>query len=187
MAREQRERLETAEEELAEVRRKMDRLWHVVESSDLEISDILPSLREHKERQKKLETSAEAARAALAERREVLDDVDTITAYARDMREYLRKSDLTQSRAFIRSFVKEIDVAPGRAVIRYSIPMPEDSRIPDVDTEELALNGPVLSTIHYGGPGWTRTIDLGLIRGVVKNQPNSGRFRYKRQVRCLLF
>ena len=77
--------------------------------------------------------------------------MDTITAYAQDMREYLRKSDLTQSRAFIRSFVKEIDVAPGRAVIRYSIPMPEDSRIPDADTEELALKEPVLSTIHYGG------------------------------------
>ena len=73
IAREQRERLETAEAELAEVRRKMDRLWHVVESSDLEINDILPRLREHKERQEKLEKAAEDARAALAERREVLD------------------------------------------------------------------------------------------------------------------
>ena len=164
VAREQRERLETAEAELDEVRRKMDRLWHVVESSDLEINDILPRLREHKERQEKLEKAAEEARASLAERREVLDDVDTITAYAQEMREYLRKSDLTQSRAFIKSFLKEIDVAPGKAVIRYSIPMPEDSRIPEGDTEEVALKGPVLSTIHYGGPGWTRTIDLGLIR-----------------------
>ena len=151
VAREQRERLETAEAELAEVRRKTDRLWHVVESSDLEINDILPRLREHQERQEKLEKAAEDARAALADRREVLDDVDTITAYAKEMREYLKKSDLTQSRAFIKSFLKEIDVAPGRAVIRYSIPMPEDSRIPEGDTEELALNGPVLSTIHYGG------------------------------------
>jgi hypothetical protein len=33
MAREQRERLETAEEELAEARRKMDRLWHVVKAA----------------------------------------------------------------------------------------------------------------------------------------------------------
>ena len=65
--------------------------------------DILPRLREHKERQEKLETAVEDARAALAERREVLDDVGAITAYAQDMREYLRKSDLTQSRAFIRS------------------------------------------------------------------------------------
>ena len=151
VAREQRERLETVEAELAEVRRKMDRLWHAVESTDLEINDILPRLREHKERQEKLEVAAEEARALLAERREVLDDVDTITAYAREMREFLLKSDLTESRAFIRSFVKEIDVAPGRAVIRYSIPMPDDSRIPGKDMEEVALAAPVLSTVHCGG------------------------------------
>ena len=89
VAREQRERLETVEAELAEVRRKMDRLWHTVESTDLEINDILPRLREHKGSQEKLEVAADEARALLAERREVLDDVDTITAYARDMRDFL--------------------------------------------------------------------------------------------------
>ena len=151
VAREQRERLETVEAELAEVRRKMDRLWHAVESTDLEINDILPRLREHKERQEKLEIAAGEARALLSERREVLDDVDTITAYAHEMRDFLLKSDLTESRAFVRSFVKEIDVAPGSAVIRYSIPMPEDSRIPGRDVEEIALVEPVLSTVHYGG------------------------------------
>ncbi len=164
VAREQREQRERLETELIEVRRKMDRLWHTVESTDLEINDILPRLSKHKERQEKLKIATEEARMALAERREVLDVVDTITAYAQDMRESLLKSDLTESRAFIKSFVKEIDVAPGRAVIRYSIPLPEDSRIPGRDTEEVALTSPVLSTVHYGGPGWTRTNDLGLIR-----------------------
>ena len=66
---------------------------------------------------------------AAVERRVVLDDVDTITAYAKAMREFLRTSELTESRTFIRSFVKEVAVAPGTAVIRYSIPMPRDSRI----------------------------------------------------------
>ena len=162
VAREQREKLETVEAELAEIRGKMDRLWHAVESTDLEINDILPRLREHKERQEKLEVAAGDARMALAERREVLDDVDTITAYAQDMREFLLKSDLTESRAFIKSFVKEIDVAPGRAVVRYSIPMPEDSRIPGKDVEEIALAAPVLSTVHYGGDRGARTPNLGI-------------------------
>ena len=157
MAREQRERLETLEAELAEVRRKMDRLWHAVENTDLEINDILPRLRKHKEQEEKLEIAAEETRALLYERRKVLDDMDTIAAYAQDMRDFLLKSDLTESRAFIRSFVKEIDVAPGRAVIRYSIPMPDDSRIPGRDVEELALRVPVLSNLHYGGPDWTKS------------------------------
>ena len=98
VAREQRERMDMVEAELAEVRRKMDRLWHAVESTDLEINDILPRIREHKERQEKLEIAAEEARALLSERRVVLDDVDTITAYAQDMRDFLLKSNLTESR-----------------------------------------------------------------------------------------
>ena len=151
VAREQQERLDMVEAELAEVRRRLDRLWQAVETTDLEINDILPRIREHKERQEKLELAAEEARALLTERREVLGDMETITAYTQDMRDFLLKSDLTESRAFIKSFVKEIEVAPGRAVIRYSIPMPEDSRIPGRDTEEVALTSPVLSTVHCGG------------------------------------
>ena len=157
MAREQRQRLETAEEELAEVRRKMDRLWYVVESSDLEINDILPRIREHRERQEKLEEAAAAARAILAERREVLDDVKTIAAYAIDMRDFLVESELTERRAFIESFVKEIVVQPGGAVVRYTIPMPEDSPIGGMDAEEVALHSSVLSTVQFGGPDWTKS------------------------------
>ena len=159
VAREQRERLETVEGELAEVRRKMDRLWHAVESTDLEINDILPRLREHKERQEKLDASAEEARAMLTERRVVLDDVQTITAYAQDLSEFLKTSELTERRALIESFVKEIVVSPGSAVVRYTIPVPEDSPIEGRDAEEVALHGPVLSTVKSGGAGGVRDFD----------------------------
>ena len=36
-----------------------------METTDLEINDILPLIREHKERQEKLETAADEARAIL--------------------------------------------------------------------------------------------------------------------------
>ena len=80
-----------------------------------------------------------------------LDKVETITTFAQDMSEYLRTSELTESRAFIRSFVKEIEVRPGRAVIHYTIPTPEDSLIGGGDAAEVALNGGVMSTVHVGG------------------------------------
>ena len=119
VAYEQREKVEAINEELNEIRRRLDRLWHAVESTDLQINDILPRLREHKECQEKL-----------AARMTGLGDEDTIAAYVKEMSEFLKTSELTESRHFIKSFVKEIDVAPGRAVIRYSIPLPDDSRIP---------------------------------------------------------
>ena len=56
---------------------------------------------------------AAAARAILGQRRKVLDDVNTIAAYAQDMNQFLQESELTERRAFIESFVKEIVVMVG--------------------------------------------------------------------------
>ena len=161
IAREQRQRLETVESELLDVKRRLERLYDLAETTDLDIEDFKPRIRDHRDRQEKLEATAEEARAMLSQRRVVLDDVETIAAYCQDLSRYLNQSELTERRAFIESFVKEIVVQPGNAVVRYSIPMPEDSPIGGRDTEEVALDAPVLSTVKLGGPGWTRTNDLG--------------------------
>ena len=153
VTREQRKRLETIEDELEEVKRKLGRIWHFIETSDA--SD---RIREHRERQERLEYFAEQAGAVLAQRRKVLDDVNTIAAYAKDMKDFLKESELTDRRAFIQSFIKEIVVVPGDALLRYTVPMPDDSSIPGRAAEKVALNGSVLSTLPDGGAGGTRTI-----------------------------
>ena len=127
VAGEQRQNLETIEEELEEVRRWLDRLYRAIETTDLDISDITPRIKEHRERRERLEIAAEKARVLLSERRVILNEVDTITAFARDMSDYLVKSSLTESRAFIKSFIKEIAVAPGKATIRYTIPISQST------------------------------------------------------------
>ena len=81
--------------------------------------------------------------------------METITAYAQDLSGFLNESELTERRAFIESFVKEIVVMPGNAVVRYTIPMPDHSPIPGRNDEEMALHSPILSTVKYGGPGRT--------------------------------
>ena len=62
-----------------------------------------------------------------------------------------RQRELTERRAFIETFVKEIVVMPGDALLRYTIPMPDDSQIPGRNAEEMALNGSVLSTVKMVG------------------------------------
>ena len=153
----QRKRLETIESELADVRRRLDKLYNIVETTDMDINDFKPRIRGLRERQERLEDSAEHVRAILAQRRTVLDDVKTITAYAQDMSKFLKNSELTERRAFIETFVKEIEVLPDNAVVRYTVPMPDDSLIPGKKAEEMALNGSVLSTVHIGGEAGTRT------------------------------
>ena len=148
VASEQRKRLETIEDELEDVKRKLGRIWHFVETTDIDMADASDRIKEHRERQERLEDAAADARAILSQRRAVLDDVNTIAAYAQDMSEFLNESELTERRAFIETFVKEIVVTPGDALLRYTIPMPDDSPIPGRNAEEMALNGSVLSTVY---------------------------------------
>ena len=164
LAHEQRERLENIEEELEDVKRRLGRIWNLIETTDADMADAWDRIKEHRERKEKLEVAAQEARELLAERRQFLDSADTIATFAADMSEFLKTSELTQTKAFVHSFVKEIEVRPGRAAIVYSIPTPEDSPMGGADAAEIALNGGVMNSVCHGGPSWTRTTDLSLIR-----------------------
>ena len=136
IAQDQRERLRIIEDELEDVKRRLGRIWNVIETSDVEMADASDRIKEHRERKERLEDAAADARAILSERRAHLDDVKTISAYAKDMRDFLNESELTERRAFIESFVKEIIVMPGDALMRYTIPISQSTQ-----KTELFLGG----------------------------------------------
>ena len=58
VAREQRKRLETIEDELEDVKRKLGRIWHFVETTDIGMADASARIKEHRERQERLEDAA---------------------------------------------------------------------------------------------------------------------------------
>ena len=150
VAGDERKRLETIESELADVRGRLDRLYDLVETTtEFNMADFAHRIRDHKERQQRLESAAEGARAILAQRRAVLDDVNTITAYAQDMNRFLQKSELTERRAFIETFVREIELLPDNAVVRYTIP------ISPIDTKSCSTRGRSI----WMRPGKVRRID----------------------------
>ncbi|MCY4529263.1 MAG: recombinase family protein, partial [Chloroflexi bacterium] len=145
VGREQRKRLQTIEYEIEDVKRKLARVWHVIETTDRDVADAADRIREHRERRERLEDAAADARDIIAQRRTVRDDVEAVAASARDMGAFLMESELSERRAFVTTFVKEIGVRSGGALVRYTIPMPDDSPIPGRNAEELALDGSVLS------------------------------------------
>ena len=159
VAHEQRERLETIEGELEDVKKRLGRIWNFIETSDTEIADASDRIREHRERKETLEIAAEEARALLKERRQLLDSADTIATFAEEMSDFLKTSELTETRAFVHSFVKEVVVKPGRAAIVYSIPTLDDSPMGGADAAEIALNGRVMNSVQSGGLGRDRTCD----------------------------
>ena len=95
VAHEQRERLESIEQELEEVNRRLGRIWQVIEATDIEMTDASERIGEHRERKEKLEVAAGEARKLLSERRQFLDSADTIATFAAEMSEFLKTSELT--------------------------------------------------------------------------------------------
>ena len=136
IAQDQRKRLQIIDDELEDVKKRLGRIWNAIETSDIDIADASDRIKEHRERKETLEIAAEDARAMLSQRRAHLDDVKTISAYAQDMREFLNESELPERRAFIETFVKEIVVMPGNAVVRYTIPISQSTQ-----ETELLLGG----------------------------------------------
>ena len=92
----------------------------------------------------------------LSERKIALADDRLVRSYVEDLKELLDESPLAEQKAFIRSFVKEVKVRGKEATLTYTMPL-----LPDGTSYETAG---VLDTVHYGGPSWTRTRDLSLIR-----------------------
>ncbi len=68
-------------------------MGRVTETTDLEVSDATSRVKEHREW------------------RVMLDSAEPIATFAREISEFLKTSELTA----IRSFVKEIEVKPGNA------------------------------------------------------------------------
>ena len=79
--------------------------------------------------------------------------------YVKDLRNILSKSSLSERKAFIRSFVKEVKVTGEDVLLTYTIPLTSEG----ISEEKTG----VLSTVQYGGPLWTRTRDPSLIRTVL--------------------
>ena len=138
---EQQGRLETIESELKDIRRRLDRIWEMVGSTDSYLTDLPPQIRANRDRQLHLEDSLQEANAVLSQRRAIRHDVATITARALDMTEFLEESQLPERKAFVETFVREIVVMPGKAIIQYKVPTAKDSQNPEGDSEELELAG----------------------------------------------
>ena len=80
-----------------------------------------------------------------------MGDVGEIAEHARQMDDFLDRSEQAERRAFIESFVKDIVVMQGQALLRYRVPMPEGSLIPGRITERVAVDGSSLRAIRVAG------------------------------------
>jgi len=139
--------LEAVLGEMADTNRRLERLYDAVETGKVPLADLAPRIHDLRLRNEKLQERKVQIDNLLSDRRIELASPEIVDHYVKDMRRVLEESELTEKRAFLRGFVKRIDVTDREGVMTYAIP------INGVMKERIG----VLSTVQYGGHYWTET------------------------------
>ena len=79
-------------------------------------------------------------------------DIYIVKSYTRDLKSLLEESDIIERKAFLRSFIKRIEINKDEARIYYHLPLPQDKK------SKVAAE--VLSIVTPGGAEGIRTPDL---------------------------
>ena len=143
------DRLEIVDTELRDVRARLAKLYEVLETGKLDLGDLAPRIKELKLRQDELGKARVLLQAEMAAQGVQQVDEALVRAYAEDLQALLEEADLTERKAFLRSFVKRIEIDKGQVTVNYTLPLPPDGRI----TESVG----VLPIVTFGGEGETRT------------------------------
>jgi site-specific DNA recombinase len=156
---EYRQRLDSIIDEIADVDRRLERLYDAIETGQIQLADLAPRIQQLRQRRERLQAARWEMEQQLSDRRVELADSETVARYVADLHNLLNESSLAERKSFVRSFVKEVKVTGDEVLLTYTIPM-----LPGGIIEEKL---PVLSIVHDGGPLWTRTTDPSLIRTVL--------------------
>ncbi|MYA00910.1 MAG: recombinase family protein [Chloroflexi bacterium] len=119
-------KLEAIEGELADVRKRLSRLYEALETSDLTMEVLSPRIYSIRHREEQLMAAQEDLSRQLEKRRVDLPSTEEIKAYVADFREFLQQGTFPERKALIRNFVEGIEVVGDQATLTYTIPMPSD-------------------------------------------------------------
>ena len=137
--------------ELRDVKARLGKLYEALETGKLDMGDLAPRIKELKTRQDELNKNRVLVEAETAAHGAQPVNEALVRAYAEDLRTVLEEADITERKAFLRSFVKRVEVDKERVTVHYTLPLPLDGK-----SFEQAE---VLSIGNYGGPGRYRTYD----------------------------
>ena len=142
-------RLEAIDAELLDVRKRLERLYDAIETSELTLEVLSPRILSLRHREEQLEAAREDAAGQLEQRRVELSTTEEIKGYVADFREFLKDGMFPERKALIRNFVEGIEITGDEATLTYTIPMPSDG----VTSESAS----VLDFVQSGPP--THTVD----------------------------
>ena len=119
-------RLEVVEAELSDVRKRLEKLYEAIETSELTLEVLSPRIMSLRHREEQLEAARDDAETRLEQRRVVLPNTEEIVEYVADFRDFLKDGTIPERKALIRNFVEGIEVMGDEATLTYTVPMPSD-------------------------------------------------------------
>ncbi len=146
------ERLDVVDAELRDVEMRLSKLYDALETNRLSLDDLAPRIKELRSRQDELSKARLQIEAERVTRGVKHVDAEVVKSYARDLKCLLEEREVAESKAFLRSFIKRIEIGGGNARVHYVLPMPPDGKT----RESLG----VLPMVTLGGAEGIRTPDL---------------------------
>ena len=145
------EKLDAIDAELNDVEARLSKLYDALETQKLSLDDLAPRIKGLRAREDELSKTRLLVEAERITRVVKHVDARIVKAYARDLQCLLGEADILESKAFLRSFIKRIEIDGGSAKVHYTLPMPPDGRM----KESLE----VLPMVTLGGDRGIRTPD----------------------------
>ncbi len=150
-------RLEVIDAELGDVRKRLERLYEALETSELTLEVLSPRIFSLRHREEQLEAARDDAATQLEQRRVELPTTEEIKGYVADFREFLQEGTFPERKALIRNFVEGIEVVGDEATLTYTVPMPSDGVMSEsASVLDFVKSGPPTCTELRTGP-WRAT------------------------------
>ena len=154
LAIEYRQRLDSIIDEIADVNRRLERLYDALETGKIQIADLAPQIQLLRQQLEQLQAAKWDLEQQLSDRHVELADAKTVAACVSDLYNLLSESSLAEKKSFVRNFIKEVKVTGDEVLLTYTMPMLSKG----ITEEKLS----VLPIVHYGGRYCTigRTFEL---------------------------
>ena len=135
--------VDAIEDSLVGIEARLGRLYDAIETGGIDLDDLKRRIRELRDQQDRLLSRLAEVNHELSERRIALAGPEVVSRCVEDMRTLLAHSPLSERKAFIKSFVREVKVTGQEVLLTYTMPLSSDGAF-----EETVG---VLPSVRYGG------------------------------------
>ena len=143
------DKLDATNAELSDIRIRLSKLYDALETNKLSLDDVAPRIKDLRFRQAELNSSKLQLEIEQGKSKAKHLDARIVKTYAEELGRLLEEARIAESKAFLRSFIKRIEIDGGSAKVHYTLPVPPNRG----EGEPVGI----LPMVTPGGEGGTRT------------------------------